>query len=136
LAAAGLRAVSLLMTRAYLNGTDPRVTTWYSMVPSTLLFMIGAVVAGDWHVPHSALGWSAFAGSSVCTTVSTLLVYVSTNRVGPFRTAFIMNLEPLVTTILSLLLLQEFLTPPQAAGAVVILMSLCVFQFVRARRPR
>src|SRR5580658_7611235 len=29
LAAAGCRTVSLLMTRAYLNGTDPRLTTWY-----------------------------------------------------------------------------------------------------------
>jgi drug/metabolite transporter (DMT)-like permease len=65
--------------------------------------------------------------------VSTLLVYVSTNRVGPFRTAFIMNLEPLVTTLLSLLLLHEMLTPTQAMGAVVMLMSLGVFQLVRTR---
>jgi len=133
LVAAGLRTVSLLMTRAYLNGTDARMTTWYSMVPSTLLFAIGTVVAANWRVPHSVPGWSAFAGSGVCSTLSTLLVYVSTNRVGPFRTAFIMNLEPLVTTILSLLLLQEMLTPPQAAGAVMMLMSLGAFQFVRAR---
>jgi drug/metabolite transporter (DMT)-like permease len=133
LAAAGFRVASLLMTRAYLYGTDARLTTWYSMVPSTLLFLLGSAVIGDWHTPHSALGWAAFAGSSACSTLSTLLIYVSTNRVGPFRTAFIMNLEPLVTTILSMLLLEEMLTPPQAVGAVVMLASLCVFQFVRAR---
>jgi drug/metabolite transporter (DMT)-like permease len=133
LAAAAFRTVSLLLTRAYLNGTDARVTTWYSMVPSTLLFVIAVIVAGQWHVPHSAIGWSAFTGSGICSTLSTLLVYISTNRVGPFRTAFIMNLEPLVTTLLSLWLLQEILTPLQSAGAVVMLVSLCVFQFVRAR---
>jgi drug/metabolite transporter (DMT)-like permease len=44
-----------------------------------------------------------------------------------------MNLEPLVTTMLSLLLLQEVLTPTQSMGAVVMLMSLGVFQLVRAR---
>ena len=38
-----------------------------------------------------------------------------------------------MTTILSLLLLGEWLTPPQASGAAVMLVSLCVFQFVRAR---
>jgi len=133
LIAAGLRAVSLLMTRAYLHGTDARVTTWYSMVPSTLLFVIVVVVAGDWHVPHSTVGWTAFAASGACSTLSTLLVYVSTNRVGPFRTAFIMNLEPLVTTLLSLLLLHEILTPTQTMGAVVMLVSLGAFQLVRTR---
>ncbi len=133
LIAAGLRVVSLLMTRAYLNGTDARVTTWYSMVPSTLLFMVGSAVIGDWQTPASLLGWVAFAASSACSTLSTWLIYISTNRVGPFRTAFIMNLEPLVTTILSMLLLAETLAPPQVVGAVIMLMSLGVFQFVRAR---
>ncbi|HEX3996065.1 MAG TPA: DMT family transporter [Acetobacteraceae bacterium] len=133
LIAAALRTVSLLLTRAYLNGTDARVTTWYSMVPSTVLFLIAVIVAGEWHVPHSASGWSAFAAAGICSTLSQLLVYVSTNRVGPFRTAFIMNLEPLVTTMLSLLLLQEVLTPTQSMGAVVMLMSLGLFQLVRAR---
>jgi drug/metabolite transporter (DMT)-like permease len=127
LGAAAFRTASLLMTRAYLNGT------WYSMLPSTLLFLIGSAVVGDWNTPNSWLGWAAFVGTSVGSTLSTLLIYLSTNRVGAFRTAFIMNLEPLVTTILSLLLLEEFLTPPQAVGAAMMLASLCAFQFVRAR---
>jgi probable blue pigment (indigoidine) exporter len=133
LGAAAFRTVSLLMTRAYLNGTDARLTTWYSMLPSTLVFVAGALVAGDWHMPAYFLGWVAFAGTSVGSTLSTLLIYLSTNRVGPFRTAFIMNLEPLVTTILSMLLLGEVLTPLQVFGAAMMLVSLCVFQFVRAR---
>ena len=133
LSAAGFRAVSLLMTRAYLNGTDARLTTWYSMLPSTLLFVTGSIVLRDWQTPHSLLGWAAFVGSSACSTLSTWLIYVSTNRIGPFRTAFIMNLEPLMTTILGILLLHEMLSQPQIAGAVLMLTSLCVFQFVRAR---
>ena len=51
LVAAVFRIVSLLMTRAYLNGTDARVTTWYSMLPSTLLFVIAVRRLGDWHMP-------------------------------------------------------------------------------------
>jgi drug/metabolite transporter (DMT)-like permease len=133
LGAAAFRTVSLLMTRAYLNGTDPRLTTWYSMLPSTLLFLIGSSIISDWHTPNSLIGWAAFVGTSVGTTVSTLLIYLSTNRIGPFRTAFIMNLEPLVTTILGMLLLAESLTPLQAFGAAMMLVSLGVFQFVRAR---
>jgi drug/metabolite transporter (DMT)-like permease len=133
LGAAAFRTVTLLMTRAYLNGTDARLTTWYSMLPSTLIFLIASAAAGEWHTPVSLVGWTAFAGTSVGSTFSTLLIYVSTNRIGPFRTAFIMNLEPLLTTILGMLLLQESLTPLQALGAAVMLVSLCAFQFARAR---
>jgi drug/metabolite transporter (DMT)-like permease len=133
LIAAGLRTISLLMTRAYLNGTEARLTTWYSMLPSTLVFLVGSAAIGDWRIPADAIGWAAFAGVSLGSTTATLLIYLSTNRVGPFRTAFIMNLEPLVTTILGMILLRELLTPIQAAGAAVMLVSLCVFQFTRAR---
>jgi probable blue pigment (indigoidine) exporter len=133
LAAAAFRTVSLLMTRAYLNGTDARLTTWYSMLPSTSMFVIGAIVVGEWHTPSGPLGWSAFIGTSVGSTLATMLIYVSTNRIGPFRTAFMMNLEPFVTTILSMLLLKELLTPVQAFGAMVMLVSLGIFPFVRAR---
>jgi drug/metabolite transporter (DMT)-like permease len=133
LAAAGFRVASLLMTRAYLYDTDPRLTTWYSMVPSTILFTLGSLYAGEWHLPATGLGWFAFAWVTAGSTLSTLLIYLSTNRVGPFRTAFLMNLEPLVTTLLSMGILGELLKPVQAIGAAVMIVSLCAFQFVRGR---
>ena len=133
LAASLFRVASLLMTRAWLNGTDARLTTWYSMLPSTGLFLAGSCFMGIWQTPQTAIGWAAFAGVSIGSTLSTLLIYLSTNRIGPFRTAFLMNLEPLTTTLLSLVLLHEVLTPPQALGAAIMLVSLSVFHFVRAR---
>lgn len=131
--AAIFRVLSLLGTRAWLAGTDARVTTWYSMVPSTAIFLAAALAVGDWRFPHSSVGWWSFIGITVGSTLSTLLIYISTNRVGPFRTAFVMNLEPLVTAILSLILLGEVLTPVQMLGAVIMMGALCAFQFVRAR---
>jgi drug/metabolite transporter (DMT)-like permease len=73
----------------------------------------------------------AFAGWSITTTVSVLLLFVSIGRIGPFRTALTMNLEPLVSTLASIALLGEVLRPIQAAGAAVMLISLCVFQIRR-----
>jgi drug/metabolite transporter (DMT)-like permease len=129
--AAICRVVSLLLTRAYLNGTDARVTTWYSMVPSTLMFVIASLCVGAWSLPETGAGWAAFLGVSWCSTVSTLLIYMSTNRVGPFRTALVMNLEPMVTTLASVLLLGEVLSFVQAIGAALMVVSLCAFQFTK-----
>ena len=44
--AALCRVVSLLATRAKLGGTDARVTTWYSMVPSTVVFVAASLMVG------------------------------------------------------------------------------------------
>jgi probable blue pigment (indigoidine) exporter len=116
-----------------LSSTDARVTTWYSMVPSTVIFVAASVAVSEWHLPETGWGWGAFLGVSLTTTLSTLLIYISTNSIGPFRTALMMNLEPLLTLTLSMLLLQEELTLPQLLGAGMMIGSLCAFQFVRPR---
>ncbi len=131
--AAIARVVTLLLTRAYLNRADARLTTWYSMVPSTAMYLIALGFVGSWHVPDSVGGWGAFLGVTVTTTLSTLLIYISTARIGPFRTALLMNLEPLLTTLFSMALLGETLTQAQGAGAALMIASLVAFQLVRRR---
>ena len=128
LAAAVIRVVSLLITRASLHGTDSRLNTWYSLVPSALVFVAASLLMHTWNPPASALGWAAFAGMSVTSTFSVLTIFVSITRIGPFRTALIMNLEPLVSTLGSITLLGEQLTPLQAMGGIIMLLALCAFQ--------
>jgi drug/metabolite transporter (DMT)-like permease len=77
------------------------------------------------------VGWVALAALSVATTASILFIFVSTMRIGPFRTALIMNLEPLTATILSALVLGEIITPLQAAGSGIMLAALVAFQLWR-----
>jgi drug/metabolite transporter (DMT)-like permease len=131
--AAIARVVTLLLTRAYLNRADARLTTWYSMVPSTVVYLLAVAVVRSWTIPATTIGWGAFLGVTVTTTLSTLLIYISTARIGPFRTALLMNLEPLLTTLFSILLLGETLTMAQAAGAALMIASLVAFQVMRTR---
>lgn len=131
LTAAVIRVVSLLITRASLHGTDSRLNTWYSLVPSASLFVAASVLTQTWNPPQSTAGWLAFAGMSITSTISVLAMFVSITRIGPFRTALIMNLEPLVSTIGSIVLLGEVLTPVQAMGGTIMLVALCAFQMRR-----
>jgi drug/metabolite transporter (DMT)-like permease len=68
---------------------------------------------------------------SVTVTIAVLTLFVSTQRIGPFRTALIMNLEPLLATILSAPLLGEVITPLQAMGGAIMLAALVAFQLRR-----
>jgi probable blue pigment (indigoidine) exporter len=131
LAAASCRVIILLVTRAKLAGADPRLITWYSFLSASAIFMLLALATWNWQAPHTALGWSAMIVASIATTLAVFAVFVSTMRIGPFRTALFMNLEPLLATIGSALFLGEVITPLQGAGGAVMIAALVAFQLRR-----
>ena len=125
------RTGMLLITRAALKGADARLVTWYTLWSSMLVFVALSIVTWDWHWPHNASGWVAFLGIGFTTTAAILTLYVSTQRIGPFRTALYMNLEPFMTAMLSAVVLGDRMTPLQALGGVVMIGALCFFQMRR-----
>jgi probable blue pigment (indigoidine) exporter len=134
LAAAGgavCRAAMLLITRAALKGADARLVTWYTLWSSTSAFLAVSVLAGSWHWPTGAAGWTGFIGIAFAVTVAIFTLYVSTERIGPFRTALFMNLEPLMTSAVGALLLGERLTSVQILGGATMIAALCIFQMRR-----
>jgi drug/metabolite transporter (DMT)-like permease len=59
------------------------------------------------------------------------LNFIAPMRIGPFRTALFMNLEPLLATIGSAFVLNEVITPVQAIGGAVTIAALVAFQLRR-----
>ena len=131
LGAAVCRVVILLLTRALLSGADPLRITWYSLLSSTAVFLLTMFAAGTWQPPATAAGWLALIVLSAAITTGLLGVFASTVRIGPFRTALFMNLEPPLTVIGSALLLGEVLTPLQVFGGGIMLGALVMFQLKR-----
>ena len=131
LGAACCRTGVLLVTRAYLVGADARMTTWYSMISSTAIFVAVSLATQTWHPPQTDLGWTCLVAVSLATTAAILFIFVSTVRIGPFRTALIMHLEPLTAMIVSALVLGEVITPIQGLGSAIMLAALVAFQLWR-----
>jgi drug/metabolite transporter (DMT)-like permease len=129
--AALCRVATLLITRAALSGADSRLTTWYTMLSSTAALLVVSVVVRAPTLPHTGIGWVGFFGVCVCSTISMLALFASTVRIGAFRTALTMNLEPVVSTLLSVVVLHEVLTPLQFLGGAIMLAALCAFQVRR-----
>ena len=128
--AAGCRTAVLLVTRAYLVGADARLTTWYSMLASTAIFLVASFAQQAWNLPHSGLAWTYLVALSFAATAAILFIFLSTVRIGAFRTAVIMHLEPLTATILSALM-GQVITPVQALGMIIMLAGLIAFQVWR-----
>jgi drug/metabolite transporter (DMT)-like permease len=131
LGAACCRTGVLLVTRAYLVGADARLTTWYSMLSSTAIFLAASFATQTWNGPQTTLGWTVLVGVSLATTAGILFIFVSTMRIGPFRTALIMHLEPLTAMIVSAIVLGEVITPIQGIGSAIMLAALVAFQLLR-----
>jgi drug/metabolite transporter (DMT)-like permease len=128
--AACCRTAILLITRATLTHADARLTTWYSLLSSSAIFVALSAVL-PFGPPQTIGVWLALIGVGVTATVSVLLIFVSVARIGPVRTALIMNLEPLLATILSVVFLGQILAPLQAIGGAIMLAALVAFQFRR-----
>jgi drug/metabolite transporter (DMT)-like permease len=131
LGAGCLRTAVLLISRAALAGADSRLLTWYSLVSSTSIFVVFSVATWNWHAPQTNVGWLALLVVSITVTIAVLTLFISINRVGPFRSALIMNLEPLLATVLSAPLLGEFMTVWQVLGGGIMLGALVAFQLRR-----
>jgi drug/metabolite transporter (DMT)-like permease len=126
------RVISLLVTRVAMGGTDARLTKWYSMVPATLLFVVASGARGALHTPARPAIWLAVAAMGLTMVLSTLGVFISTARVGAFGTALTMNLEPVVSSIASFVVLGEAVTGVQLLGGAVMIGALCTYSVTRA----
>jgi drug/metabolite transporter (DMT)-like permease len=129
--AALLRVTVLLITRARLHHADATLTTWYSILSSTAIFAVASLLTWTWNNPQTLYGFAALLVLSVSTVIAVLALFVSIKRIGPFRSALIMNLEPLLATIMSAAVLGEFITPLQAFGGAIMLAALVAFQLRR-----
>ena len=134
IASAFCRTVMLLITRATLKGADARLVTWYTLWSSMLAFVALSMLTWNWHWPYGTSGWVAFVGIGFTTTAAIFALYVSAQRIGPFRTALFMNLEPLMTAVLSAAVLGDRMTRLQVLGGVVMIAALCFFQLRRPHR--
>jgi probable blue pigment (indigoidine) exporter len=132
LGAACCRTGVLVVTRAFLFGADARLTTWYSVVAQLVIFVAVSLATQTWKPPQSDGGWAALIAMSFATTAGILFVFVSTIRIGAFRTSLIMNLEPLTAMVLSALALGEIITPLQAIGSAIMLGALVAFQLLKS----
>jgi drug/metabolite transporter (DMT)-like permease len=125
------RVTMFLMQRAWLANADARLISWYSILSSTAVLAVLCAVTGSWGLPRTDLGWLALTGLSACSTISVVATFISTARVGAFRTALLLNLEPVISTMLSIALLGEVVRPVQLLGAAIMLAALVLFQLRR-----
>lgn len=123
-ALAGIAAVALagnLVGAAQLNrhmgplGVPFALSTIGVVVFGTLMFADGGPA-----LPRSAAGWWLFAAATAASPAALIAFYIALPRAGAGRSALILNVEPVLTVLIAMLLLGETLGAYQAVGAALI----------------
>ena len=121
LAALG-QACHVLLSHRIVAELSPLLTVGWSALATAAAFFAYGSFSGDllWTFPAS--GWGAIFGTAFFANyIGIVLFFVGLRLVGPSDASIVMNLEPVLTVILSILLLGESFGWLQALGGGVIL---------------
>jgi uncharacterized membrane protein len=123
LTAAFLGAAATIFIRQGLRGSDAYTGFWINVVVGAVTSWIAvAATGGPGPVSGKALVFFVLAGL-VGTVAGRLFRFIAIERVGASVSAAIVNLNPLIATLLAIALLGEQVTLPIVTGTVVITMG-------------
>jgi len=126
-AAAFVQACHILLSHAIIAEVSPLLTVgWSALVTSAVFFLYGTV-SGDLQLSLTPVAWSAVFGTAFFANfIGIVLFFLGMRLVGPSDASIVMNLEPVLTVVLAVLLLGESFGWSQAAGGGIILTGLYI----------
>jgi drug/metabolite transporter (DMT)-like permease len=128
--------VYILVADTVVHRLSPVVLAALVMTGASAALAVRAVLTGGVAFGFGPSGWLWIGCIAVVSTVLAMLAFFAgLRRTAPSTAAILSTFEPVVTTALAAVALNELLTPTQLAGAVVVLSSVAILQ-LRPRRRR
>ena len=122
LTAAAVYASFVVLSSRFGADVGARVQALHLMQVSTLLCGVMAFFGPGLAVPRDAKAVLSIVAMAIVSTIVSMIAFLAGMAIiGPSRAAVLSSLEVLVTLALAFLLLGERLSPPQWAGAALIL---------------
>ena len=84
------------------------------------IFIAALLLGAPSGTPETAKGWLALLAAGLTYGVGLACLYEGMARIGPLWTAALINLEPVISLLAAWVILGERLTPPQFAGAALV----------------
>jgi len=124
-----LSAAATILIRAGLQRHGPYTGFWINLLVGTVgLWLAVAVTGGPGHPALASLAFFMLAGL-IGTVLGRLLRFLSIETTGPSISAALVNLNPLVSTGLAVLVLGEQVTLPLLAGTLVTIIGTTLLSF-------
>jgi drug/metabolite transporter (DMT)-like permease len=129
LGAAVIYSGYIVIGNRILKDLDPLVTSLYVCSSAGLAFLCYGMLSGELLLAISPAGWLSILGIAVFPTLFGVIGFFAGLRlIGATNASIISTLEPLLTVLLSALLLGERITALQGLGGSVLLCGAIVLQ--------
>ena len=127
-----LAAVSASSTLVWnnhkLTNVDPEQITFRMFVVSFIVFGTMLWISGEYSIPATANGRIGLLALLICFAFAFLAMFRGSQMAGSVNAAMIMNLEPIGTIFLSVLLLGEVVGLKTAIGAAMVILAVLLSQ--------
>jgi drug/metabolite transporter (DMT)-like permease len=123
-----------VLTGHYFHGRDSRPANFWMTLTAAVIFVVVIAVTGALQLPASPAGWTGIVGLPFFYAFGMIGLFVAITTLGPVKTGFYMNFEPIATVILAAVFLKQYLAPIQLAGAALVIAALFLFRPLR-REP-
>jgi len=121
----------MLLTGHFFSGSDPLPRSLYMHIAVGIVFVTLCAVTGDVAFPATSLGWLALSALPIAFAVGITGLLVAAASLGPAKSSFYMNFEPVASIFLSAIILDQRLTPIQLIGAALVIAALFLFRPLR-----
>lgn len=129
--------VYIVVADTVVHRLPPVVLSMLVMGGAAGTLCVGALFAGGVDLDFAVSGWFWLACIAVVSTVMAMLTFFAgLKRTGPSSAAILSTFEPVVTTALAALTLNESLTSVQLTGGVLVLSGVVALQARPTRPPR
>jgi drug/metabolite transporter (DMT)-like permease len=124
----GFAATMILTSRLFPLG-DSRPRTAHMTASASALFILACLVTGSFTLPATTIGMIGFWGVCISFPIALTGLFMAVQSVGPSRTSFLLNFEPVAVTILSALFLGQTLSGWQLVGGGMVISAIIYLQW-------
>ena len=122
-------SVYIVVGNRLLKNTDTLLISGYICSSAAIVYTATGLATGSlqFSLPHSA--WLSIVAIAIFPTIiGIIFFFAGLKKIGPTNAAIISTLEPVITVILSILLLGESITLSQLGGGIMILCGITLLQ--------
>lgn len=128
-------SVYIVIGNRLLKNVDSMVTTTHVCISAAIVFVVAGVATNSLIFSLPLSGWLAIIGIALLPTIVGIMGFFAGMRlVGATNASIISTMEPVITVLLSVVLLNETITPLQVGGGVLILSGILILQLWAGKR--
>jgi len=124
-----------MLTGHFFHGRDTRPLTFHMMAVVGAVFLILCLVSREFVLPSTTAGLVGVGAAPFLFAYAMIGLLAATGSLGPSRSGFYMNAEPVASVLLSAAILDQQLAPIQLAGAALVITALFVFRPLKRAPP-